>query len=283
MLALVVYSLVAQLSPKSQVQAPVDSPNPRLTEAGKSLSSRSGVRFAALFVVGIGLLLLFALWRGVTFSSGEILYGLLAIGLVLLVLSLGLVASGRHASIGELTGNAAVGLLTGVLVGMAVFAATRGLENQLLNAQNSFEEDRFARDSRRDDLRFVREVVLQPNASLKPFSGLELGGAPLSGFNLSDADLDRSDLSAAELIDTDLSGASLINAELRDAVLLGADLTGARISGADFSGASLDRVSLVNVEASRANFHNAVLCEADLSGASFGDRICLALTWRTWT
>jgi uncharacterized protein YjbI with pentapeptide repeats len=84
------------------------------------------------------------------------------------------------------------------------------------------EEDRFARQERLDNIRFVREVVTQPDPSDKPFDSLDLRGAPLARLNLSNARLDKADLTGANLRNAELTDASLEDVDLTDADLFNA-------------------------------------------------------------
>jgi uncharacterized protein YjbI with pentapeptide repeats len=209
--------------------------------------------FGAVFAAGLGLLTL-GVWVGFGADSKK-----------------------RQLAV-QLATDTGVAFVTGAVLGIVVYRATDHLERSIFNAQENFEEDRFARDIRRDNVRFVREVAIQPEAIQKPFAGLDLrdaelsalnlSGANLSGANLSDAVLDSANLSDAlltraflvnaDLSDTDLINANLGGANLTDADLIGAtpvnaNLTDANLSGADLSGADLIGAILVNANLNDAN------------------------------
>jgi uncharacterized protein YjbI with pentapeptide repeats len=143
-----------------------------------------------------------------------------------------------------LASDAGVALVTGAVVGVVIFLATDSLERNLLDAQETFEEDRFERDVRRDNLRFVREVATQVGPKTKPFAGLDLREGHLAGLDLSEADLAGADLAGADLAGANLKAADLPGADLTDADLLGADLTDADLTDADLSDADLSDAKL---------------------------------------
>lgn len=91
-----------------------------------------------------------------------------------------------------------------------------------------------------------------------------LEGADLSGRNLA-----RAQLAGAHLRRIILRGSKLNNANLRGAVLCGADLEGADLGDARLERADLDGANLRKVKADRAQFVQARLHDADLSGGSF--------------
>jgi pentapeptide repeat protein len=161
--------------------------------------------------------------------------GVLAIGLVLIAVSTRwrfTPGQGRRKAVASEIGmEAGLALATGAVVGALFFIATGNLEQRLVEVQDQFEEDRFAREAereedrnaredRRDDIRFVREVAIQPDAQIMPFAGFDLRGAPLDGLDLSDADLSNADMSEASLVGTNLGGANLMGADLSGAALV---------------------------------------------------------------
>ena len=95
----------------------------------------------------------------------------------------------------------------------------------LFGVQSYFEGQRELREVVRDDLRFVRETVVQTAGvenPVKPFSGLQLGDQLLIGLDLSGADLDNTNLENADLANANLEGADLEGADLVNANLEGA-------------------------------------------------------------
>ncbi|MGH9248334.1 MAG: pentapeptide repeat-containing protein [Acidimicrobiales bacterium] len=162
----------------------------------------------------------------------------------------------RSPLVGELATDVGVALMTGAIVGLVLFVA-----------QDAVEEDRFVRDVRRDNVRFVREVASQPASRAKPFAGLDLRDALLIGLDLSDADLSFADLTGAGLLRANLTDASLSNADLTGASLSNANLTGANLAGADLTDANLRDANLTGTELGFADLTNADLVGADLTGA----------------
>ena len=117
--------------------------------------------------------------------------------------------------------------------------------------------------------------------------GSKLKGADLISCDLQGANLSGADLEGANLRHCDLRGASLRGANLGGAGLFNADLEGADLSFADLSDAVLDRAALCDTNFEEANLHrasmrdipslgganfkNAFLSEAHLSGHGFSD------------
>lgn len=162
----------------------------------------------------------------------------------------------RSPLVGELATDVGVALMTGAIVGLVLFVA-----------QDAVEEDRFVRDVRRDNVRFVREVASQPTSRVKPFAGLDLRDALLIGLDLSDADFSVADLTGAGLLRANLTKAQLFQADLTDAVLSNANLNGANLNGADLTGAYLTDTNLTGAQLGFADLTNADLVGADLTGA----------------
>jgi uncharacterized protein YjbI with pentapeptide repeats len=178
----------------------------------------------------------------------------------------------RRLVAGELAADAGLALVTGAVVGLVSFAATQDLEQGLLDVQEGLEEDRFERDARRDNVRFVREVTTQADVRDKPFAELDLRGAELGGLDLSQADFRGADLANASLRRADLTDADLIGADLT-----GADLSYADLTGADLTDASLKRANLYYTTLASpglllvADLTRADLTEASLSSANIID------------
>ncbi|MEL6344278.1 MAG: pentapeptide repeat-containing protein [Myxococcota bacterium] len=91
--------------------------------------------------------------------------------------------------------------------------------------------------------------------------GLCLQQVDLREFDLRNARLSDLDLSEANLNHADMSGA-----DLRGTILSGASLIGANLSGADLSFATLKGADLEDCHVDGANFYNATLRKARLSG-----------------
>lgn len=228
---------------------------------------------------------------------GVAVFGVLGIGFLVFTLSLWrwpAANGGRRSRFYEQAGDAAIALVVSVVAGTAIFAATEDLERRLLDAQEGFEESRFERDVRRDNVRFVREVATQPEPASKPFAGLDLREAPLSGLNLAGADFCNANLRGANLESADLSGATLSGdvirervlpggfstpvpevvgadlrrAELDAARLVGADLVGADLRRADLGAADLTRAWLMAADLTGVDLHASVLADANLEYAN---------------
>jgi uncharacterized protein YjbI with pentapeptide repeats len=190
--------------------------------------------------------------------------GIVAAGLVgyaAIASSLGAKPSSRLATVAK---DAGVALLTGAILASVIYRV---------------EESRVDRERRGDNVRFVREVVTQPDPSTKPFAGLDLQDAELAGLNLSSADLAGAILTDAILTDADLTSAYLNDAELADpanltdADLHFANLTGAYLTGVDFRSADLSFAQLFDACLDGANLQGANLEGADLRGADLGAAI----------
>lgn len=156
-----------------------------------------------------------------------------------------------------------VALVTGGIISLILFGATERLEQGLLRSQAELDENRFERDVRRDNVRFVRETVTQPNPTTKPFAGLDLSDADLSGLDLTNSNLEGATLDRADLSNANLDEANLEDASLRDANLTGVDLRYAILSRANLEGSTLAPVNL-----SGAQLEDADLSGTDLRGAS---------------
>ena len=108
------------------------------------------------------------------------------------------------------------------------------------------------------------------------FYGLDMEGVQLQGAHLEDADLRACNLRRADLRGARLARAKLSGADLRDAQMgplmiaaerfLPCDLTGAVLKNADLARVDLRRATLVGADLSWANFTNAMLKDADLTG-----------------
>jgi uncharacterized protein YjbI with pentapeptide repeats len=212
-------------------------------------------------------------WVWLTIGVSVVGMGLIAVGVWI---GSATSNSRRHQLVASLASDAGVALVTGAVVGVVIFLATDSLERNLLDAQETFEEDRFERDVRRDNLRFVREVATQVGPKTKPFAGLDLREGHLAGLDLSEADLEAADLADADLTDADLSGADLTGADLTGADLSGADLSGADLTGADLTGthlvhADLSGADLTDADLPDANLLKARLTDADLTDADLTD------------
>jgi Pentapeptide repeats (8 copies) len=180
-------------------------------------------------------------------------------GTALIAAGAGSRLSGRGQIVGEVVADAGVALITGAVIGLVLFFA-----------QNGVEEDRFTREQRRDNVRFVREVVVQPDAPTKPFATLDLRDADLGGLDLSDADLSDAILADAYLADADLSGANLSHADLSDAYLADAELSGANLYRADLTEAYLVGADLSGANLGGADLTLTALTDANLTGARCG-------------
>jgi uncharacterized protein YjbI with pentapeptide repeats len=219
-------------------------------------------------------------WVWLAIGVSVVGIGLIAVGVWV---GSGASNSRRHQLVASLASDAGVALVTGAVVGVVIFLATDSLERNLLDAQETFEEDRFERDVRRDNLRFVREVATQVGPKTKPFAGLDLREGHLAGLDLSEADLAGADLAGADLAGADLTGADLAGADLTGADLAGADLTdvhlveadltGANLKAADLPGADLTDADLLGADLTDADLTDADLSDADLSDAKLNDAI----------
>lgn len=179
-------------------------------------------------------------------------------------------ASRRQRVMGDLASDVGIALLTGAVVSLAVIAA-----------EQSFEEDRFDRDIRRDNVRFVRETSSQADQAAKPFSNLDLQEAQLEGLRLDGADFTGANLLRARLGGADLSSATLVDAELSGsdmelAVLIGADLSFADLEGANLEDADATGATFYEAQGERLNLFSAVLVDADLTNADLNDAILIS-------
>jgi uncharacterized protein YjbI with pentapeptide repeats len=161
---------------------------------------------------------------------------------------------------GELASEAGIALATSAAVGAVLFLATQSLEANL-----------FERDTRADNVRFVREVATEREPSIKPFAGLELREAQLAGLDLSNARLSDADLTAADLTRADLRNAELISADAADAILTSVNLRNADLTHIDLSGADLDGADLSPTYLSGADLSGASLRDASLTGSDLHD------------
>ena len=182
-----------------------------------------------------------------------------------------------------------------LIIGAVVLGTQIWIEERRENRENALAARVEERALLRDNLEFVRSVVMgqsrpetevaeesedfdgdgsiDPEFDLqrKPFAGIRLANQNLTRLDLSGADLADSDLSGADLARADLSGAVLRGANLSGAILSGAilfdsDLAGADLSSADLSGVVLISADLSGVDFSGANLNGADLDAADLSG-----------------
>jgi len=180
---------------------------------------------------------------------------LLLLGSILLI-ALGVSHGKRRAGAGptiwsEVATDVGIALLTGLVVSASILLATEGLE-----------ERRFDHETRRDNIRFVREVATQPEVEMRPFRGLDLKEAQLAGLSLSGADFSLADLSGADLSRADLSDSNMQFTDLSGAHLREVDL-----SGADLSSADLSRTVLSDADLSDSYLLSTDLSEADLAFA----------------
>lgn len=183
--------------------------------------------------------------------------------------------------------------LLAVVVLLAGFCATFWLEARISSQQTALDDSRAEQQEVLENTRFIREVVLNPDARVQPFQRLNLTGASLAGLdldcrtkedidtvqivpgggdscaNLSYSNLAGADLYSANLFGADLSGADLRGANLSSAYLLNTSLAYANLAGADLSYAKLFGSSrLVEVDLTGADLRGADLMGADLTGAN---------------
>lgn len=150
------------------------------------------------------------------------------------------------------------GLLREILIGLllvgAGFATAFWLENRIASRQEI-----------QDNLRFIREVSVNPDVRAMPFSQMNLAGTDLSGLDLSCrgprtekepicADLSRANLTGGMLLNTNLSGANLSGASLDDAL----------VGSSDLSQGILARTSMIHTDLSLTDLSDAFLWDADL-------------------
>lgn len=184
-------------------------------------------------------------------------------------------------------------VLLAVVVLLAGFCATFWLEARISSQQTALDDSRAQQQEVLENTRFIREVVLNPDARVQPFQRLNLAGASLAGLdldcrtkedvakvqivagggdscaNLSYANLVNADLYSANLFGADLSGANLSGAELGSAYMLNTSLSFADLAGADLSYAKLFGSSRwVEVNLTGADLRGADLMGADLTGAN---------------
>jgi uncharacterized protein YjbI with pentapeptide repeats len=207
-------------------------------------------------------------WVWLTIGVSVVGMGLIAVGVWI---GSATSNSRRHQLVASLASDAGVALVTGAVVGVVIFLATDSLERNLLDAQETFEEDRFERDVRRDNLRFVREVATQVGPKTKPFAGLDLREGHLAGLDLSEADLKGADLADADLTRADLTDADLSLVDLTGADLTGAHLTRADLVHADLTGANLEAADLTRADLTDADLPHANLLDANLTAADLTD------------
>ena len=118
----------------------------------------------------------------------------------------------------------------------------------LLLGQYRIDLQREDRESRQENLRFIRERAAEasprigPNGtalkSVLPYRDMDLRGLNLSGLDMRNADFTNSDLTGAVLRGADLSGATfrytiLDGAVLDDAILKGAEFSRVYVRGTD--------------------------------------------------
>jgi hypothetical protein len=149
-----------------------------------------------------------------------------------------------------------------------------------------------------ENTRFVRQIAMSKEETLKPFPSINLRGAELGALDLGCttmrrglgcADFTRADLQEANLTSTLLFGASLREADLRkanltstvlsNALFLRSDLGGVTtVEPAIFEGAEMIGTTLVQAQLNGADFRHAHINEANaddahLSNADFRNAI----------
>lgn len=167
-------------------------------------------------------------------------------------------------------------LLVALLAGLA-----------LLAAQAWTDDRRDAEADRRENLRFVRELVANDKTNAVSLRGIDLRARDLSGLqldrvslpsadlseatlrgiNLAAADLNEINFASSDLYQANLSSASLNRANLAEANLQNADLSEANIVHADLTRADLEQTNLSNARLGSANLQGARLFNASLEGA----------------
>ena len=289
MLALVTGALVGRRTGSGRAVAPVGEPSPPadddfddfdvIDEPGPQVPGVKRGRRRAGWVAAVLLLVYLGLVAGAFLLEATgaqrtltwTVTGLVAVAA--LVIRMGVRrravsdASRRQRVMGELASDVGIALLTGAVISLAVIAA-----------EQSYEEDRFTRDVRRDNVRFVRETASQTDPAAKPFSNLDLEDAMLEGLRLNGADFTSSNLLRAELGGADLTSAILVEADLTRAGLAGAelidaDLSFARLAGAELTDADATGATFYNVQGEALNLVSAILTGADLTDADLVDAI----------
>ncbi len=132
----------------------------------------------------------------------------------------------------------------------------------------SQEEERFARENARENLRFVRTATAEPNdmRRWRSFRGIYLEKVNLSGLDLREADFSGANLSRAVLEGANISGASLRGADLSGADLFDTNLRGVNLTGANLAGAHISEAYIYGANLTDVNLTGANLTDADLTG-----------------
>jgi uncharacterized protein YjbI with pentapeptide repeats len=189
---------------------------------------------------------------------------------------------------GDLVKDVIIGFLVGVVLflGACWWDARLEARQDALSSAIASRQDDLARDLANqaevlENTRFVRSIATSTEATPKPFTGMNLGGAELAGLPLQCTDLKRH-RGCADFSEADLSEANLARTDLGGAIIYHADVHQATLDGANFDGAILDRANLDGVVTRRnssasfrgarldgATLIHARLYDHDFSGASF--------------
>lgn len=146
----------------------------------------------------------------------------------------------------------------------------------LATLQFWMDDRRSDREQRQDNLRFVRELSLDPDSTRGrlPFRSIDLTGMNLSLLSLPDADFSGALLDDAVFEGADLSGglfagASLRGADLRDVKLFGALFDAATFDGASLEHATVTNGTLVGSSFQGTDFTDVYLWKVNVDGADF--------------
>ncbi len=115
-----------------------------------------------------------------------------------------------------------------------------------------------------DELKTLREKLLEGKARGESFAEWDLTGLDLSGLDLSGIDLNNAYLEGANL-----SNCNLVKANLTRTVLAKANLSGANLSGAKLRETNIGDANLTGVKIGAADLTGAIIEKSDCTGADF--------------
>lgn len=184
------------------------------------------------------------------------------------------------------------GLVSGIVVGLALFSGQLVVDNAREVRENAREERLVARQSAEDaersematrleNLRFVRALSSDESID-RPLRGLDLEGMELAGLSLEGADFSNSNLRGVSFRNSNLSGAQFGGADVADA-----DFTDAMLRGATFlyegrnsdpSGAA--PLSLAYADLTDSKFRRIMTWrQVDVSGSDFTNAYLEDIDW----
>lgn len=152
------------------------------------------------------------------------------------------------------------GIISGTIAGLITGALVSGAT---IYAQDRIDDQREIEASRRDNLRYIREVSAEGRNEKISFYGIDLTGQHLGPLDLRNMNLATAQLSHTDLVGADLSGETT---NLIAANLAGADLTATHLVGASFARANMTGAKLGGSNITTTKLNGADLTGADLSG-----------------